>query len=223
MSPRTRRIVAATIHRSWRWISAVGTVSPDDRAGQRYRSMGPSSSIAFPPGDVYNEWWISIGTGTMIGANVSMAVGIPGEHLDRGADPVITIGARCSIGRGSFIIGRVGIDIGDDITIAPNVYITDHNHGYADVTMPIKRQYPVHAPVRIGSGSWLATGAKVLPGADIGRNVVVAAGAVVRGVVPDFSVVAGSPARVVRQYTDGEGWVPPITYEDETPAGWPPD
>lgn len=185
--------------------------------------MGRSSSIAFPPGDVYNEWWISIGTGTMIGANVSMAVGIPGEELDPNAPPVIRIGARCSIGRGSFIIGRVGIEIGDDVTIAPNVYITDHNHGYADVTVPIKRQYPVHAPVRIGAGSWLATGAKVLPGADIGRNVTVAAGAVVRGSVPDFSVVAGNPARVVRHHEDGLGWVPPIRHEDETPEGWPPD
>jgi acetyltransferase-like isoleucine patch superfamily enzyme len=49
----------------------------------------------------------------------------------------------------------------------------------------------------------------VLPGADIGRNVVVAAGAVVRGVIPDRCVIAGVPARVVREYVPGSGWKPP--------------
>jgi acetyltransferase-like isoleucine patch superfamily enzyme len=62
--------------------------------------------------------------------------------------------------------------------------------------------------VSIGSGSWLGAGAIVLPGAIIGRNVVVAAGSVVRGMVPDHCVAAGVPARVVRMYELGEGWVP---------------
>jgi len=47
----------------------------------------------------------------------------------------------------------------------------------------------------------------VLPGACIGRNVVVAAGSVVRGTVPDRCVVAGVPARIVRQYVPGDGWL----------------
>ena len=57
-------------------------------------------------------------------------------------------------------------------------------------------------------GLWLGHGAVVLPGSRIGKHVVVAAGAVVpAGEVPDFSVVAGVPARVVRRYEPGEGWV----------------
>jgi acetyltransferase-like isoleucine patch superfamily enzyme len=80
----------------------------------------------------------------------------------------------------------------------PYVYITDQNHGYADPDAPIGRQLPVNDPVEIGAGSWLGAGAIVLPGARIGRNVVVAAGAVVtRGEIPDYSVVAGVPARPV--------------------------
>jgi hypothetical protein len=54
----------------------------------------------------------------------------------------------------------------------------------------------------------------VLPGADIGRNVTVAAGSVVRGWIPDRSVVAGVPARVVRRHIEGQGWVPPIRSRD---------
>ena len=73
---------------------------------------------------------------------------------------------------------------------------------------PIGAQWPVNSAVRIGAGSWLGTGAVILPGSTIGRNVVVAAGAVVRGDVPDRCVVAGIPARVVRAYVPGSGWEP---------------
>ena len=215
LSPRARRLAAGLIHRAWRWVSTVGTVSPDDRHG--YRSLGAQSLIGFPPGDVFGEWWIAIGSRTLIAPEVTMSVGLPGEALDRSAPPVLTIGDRCSIGRGSSIVARRRIEIGDDVTIAPNVYITDHNHAYADVDVPIKDQYPTHDPVRIGDGTWIAVGATVLPGAEIGRHVTVAAGAVVRGKVEDFTVVAGSPARVVRRYAAGE-WVPPIRVE---PEDWP--
>jgi hypothetical protein len=71
--------------------------------------------------------------------------------------------------------------------------------------------------VEIGPGCWIGTGAVILPGARIGRNVVVAAGAVVRGTVPDHAVVAGAPARVVRRWTPDEGWQPPL----RTPAPVP--
>ena len=66
----------------------------------------------------------------------------------------------------------------------------------------------MNSAVSIGAGSWLGTGAVILPGSAIGRNVVVAAGAVVRGKVPDRCVVAGIPARVVREYVPGLGWEP---------------
>ncbi|HEX4904496.1 MAG TPA: acyltransferase [Acidimicrobiales bacterium] len=215
MSPRTRRIAARLIHRAWRWISAVGTVSPDDAHG--FRRLGAQSMLGFPPGDVFGEWWIAIGSKTLIAPEVTLSVGLPGEALDHSAEPVLTIGDRCSIGRGTAIVARRRIEIGDDVTIAPNVYVTDHNHAYADVGVPIKEQYPTHDPVRIGDGTWIAAGATILPGADIGGHVTVGAGAVVRGKVDDYTVVAGSPARVVRRYEGGE-WVPPL----RTPVeDWP--
>jgi acetyltransferase-like isoleucine patch superfamily enzyme len=71
----------------------------------------------------------------------------------------------------------------------------------------------VDAAVSIGTGSWLGTGAIVLPGSVLGRNVVVAAGSVVRGKFPDQCVVAGVPARIVREYVPGAGWsAPPSDY-----------
>ena len=86
--------------------------------------------------------------------------------------------------------------------------LTDQNHGYDDPDLPIGSQFPVNRPVSIGAGSWLGAGAIILPGASIGRNVVVAAGSVVRGVVPDRCVVAGVPAKIVREHTKA-GWQPP--------------
>jgi acetyltransferase-like isoleucine patch superfamily enzyme len=97
------------------------------------------------------------------------------------------------------------VPIGDDVWTGPYVYITDQNHGYEDADVPIGSQFPVNRPVSIGGGSWLGAGAIILPGASIGRNVVVAAGAVVRGVVPDHCVVAGVPAKIVREHTP-TGW-----------------
>ena len=73
----------------------------------------------------------------------------------------------------------------------------------------------------IGAGSWLGARAVILPGTTLGRNVVVAAGSVVRGDVPDHAVVAGVPAKVVRRFEDGT-WDPPLRDDiDPAPPGWP--
>ena len=213
-----RNFAAGVIYRTWRWVTDVATISPPDAAARRFRSMGRDSCIAFPPGAVFGERWISIGAATLIGPYVSLAVGMPSETIDPDAEPVIVIGDRCTVGRGNSIIGRCRIEIEDDVTMGPNVYITDHNHSYADVAVPIAQQWLTEDPVRIGAGSWLGAGVIVLPGAHIGRNVTVAAGSVVRGWIPDRSVVAGAPARVVRRHIEGEGWVPPIRSRDPGPA-----
>lgn len=65
--------------------------------------------------------------------------------------------------------------------------------------MPIGRQLMPERPVTIGDGSWLGHGTVVLPGASIGRHVVVGANSVVTGDLPDNCVAAGAPARVIRR------------------------
>jgi acetyltransferase-like isoleucine patch superfamily enzyme len=220
MSARTRAVASGLVHRGWEWITKVGLIGPDHERGRRFHAMGRGSSIAFPPGNVFGQAGISIGADTMIGSYVSLAVGM-GEVIDRSVPPIITIGDRCSIGRGSSIVGRIGIEIGDDVTFAPNVYVTDHNHTYDDVDVPIVRQWPADDPVSIGSGCWLATGVVVLPGTHIGDHVAVASNSVVRGTIPDRCVIAGVPAKVVRQYIDGQGWDPPLGPRViRSPQGW---
>jgi len=179
-------------------------VTAETPAGAAFREFGTGSIMAFPPGSVFGEEWITIGRDTLIGAQVTISAGIMPGH-DLGPDTVLRIGDRCVIGRGSHIVAHQSVEIGDDVWTGPYVYITDQNHGYADPQTPIGRQPPVNRPVSIGAGSWLGAGAIVLPGACIGRNVVIAAGSVVRGQVPDRCVVAGVPAKIVRQHTPA-GW-----------------
>ena len=202
---------------AWAWIGSAGAIGPDDRRARRYFHVGQGTLIGFPPGSLLNTGSVSIGDGTLISPFVTLAVGMPGERIPPERNPVVRIGSRCSIGRGNFIVARREIVIEDDVTTAPNVYITDHNHNYEDPDVPIARQWPAEAPVRVGAGCWLGTGSVILPGADIGRNVTVAAGAVVRGVVPSRCVVAGAPARVVRRFEPGQGWVPPLPSRSITP------
>ena len=221
---RLRVVLSEVINTVWEAVGRVAVIAPDDARGRRYGALGPGSCIAFPPGATINEGWISVGAETLIGPFVSLSAGLPGEPLDPARSPIVSIGDRCNIGRGSSINGRLGIVIEDDVTTGPNVYVTDHNHRYDDLAMPIGQQWVNEQRVRIGAGSWLGTGSVVLPGADIGRNVTVAAGSVVRGTIPDHAVVAGVPGRVVRRYVDGEGWEPPLPPPTTpAPADWPTD
>jgi serine acetyltransferase len=208
-SPWLRRLLWRAVHWGWEATQRAGVVTADTPAGRRFAVFGPGSIAAFPPGSVFGERWIAIGADTLIGAFVTMSAGmVPGQDL--GPDPVLRIGDRCVIGRGSHIVAHQSLVIGDDVFTGPYVYITDQNHGYADPDIPIGRQLPSNAAVSIGPGCWLGAGAVVLPGACIGRNVLVAAGSVVRGTVPDRCVVAGVPAKMVRSYLPGDGWSPPL-------------
>lgn len=220
LEPRRQAWLAETLFRSWQWASRMGTLGPNTSLGRRFQALGYGSALMFPPGPLLGEQWIRIGAATLIGPGVGLSAGMwPDEPLEPLDGWVIRIGDRCNLGRGSAIVGRCGIDIGDDVTTGPNVYVTDHNHRYDDPETPIGRQWVSEAPVRIGSGCWLGAGAVVLPGATIGRNVVVAAGSVVRGEVPDHAVVAGVPGRIVRRRTPDGRWDPPLP---DTPSGPPP-
>ena len=158
------------------------------------------------PTTIFNEQYISIGDNTLIGPGVALSAGmVPGQECI--TNPVVTIGDRCLIGKGSGIVGHFSITIGNDVWTGHHVYITDQNHGYEDVTRPISEQSQPERAVSIGNGSWLGHGSIVLPGVTIGEHVVVGANSVVTKDIPSFCVAVGSPARVIRRYVDGDGWV----------------
>jgi len=191
---------------AWCWdrLSVIASVGPTSRRGRRFGAFGEGSIICFPATSLMNERFIEIGENTMIGPHVALSAGMaPGQECL--SQPVVRIGDRCLIGRGSGIVGHFSIDIGDDVWTGHHVYITDQNHGYDNVDIPISQQSMPEKPVRIGSGSWLGHGTVVLPGADIGEHVVIGANSVVTGSIPSFSVAVGVPARVVKSISEADG------------------
>ncbi len=193
---------ARLARRGWDAFTRWAAIGPHDEAGKRFGRFGDGSIICFPPNTIFNERYIHIGSGTMLGPQITLSAGMmPGQECL--TDPVVRIGDRCLIGKGSGIVGHFSIDIGDDVWTGHHVYITDQNHGYEDVERPISLQTMPERAVSIGDGSWIGYGAVVLPGARIGRHVTIGANSVVTGEIPDFSVAVGSPAKVIRRYTDG--------------------
>jgi carbonic anhydrase/acetyltransferase-like protein (isoleucine patch superfamily) len=201
------RLAGNAVHATWEAVVRFGALGPRHRRARNFSRFGNGSLIAFPPTVIFGEGRIAVGEGTIIGPLASLSAGMPTQANLRG-DPVITIGDRCMLGKGIGIVGHERIEIGDDIWTGHYVYVTDQNHGYEDISQPVGTQMWKNEPVSIGDGCWLGHGAVVLPGTRLGRNVVVAAGAVVAGLdVPDFSVVAGVPARIVRKHVPGDGWI----------------
>jgi acetyltransferase-like isoleucine patch superfamily enzyme len=203
---RHRRWINRGVHAAWRWLERAGEIVPGTRAADAFGSLGEGSCIGFPAATLMGVGSIHVGAGTLIGRQVTLSVGY-GANDQRAPERGLVIGDRCVIGARTSLTAHSSIVIGDDVWCGQDVFVTDASHGYQDAETPIGRQFGVHQPVAIGAGSWIGHSAIILPGSRIGRNVVVAAGSVVRGVVEDNAVVAGSPARVIRRFEPGVGWV----------------
>jgi serine acetyltransferase len=193
----------------WAWDRAqdVGAIGPTSRRAKAFGYFGDGSVICFPSETIVNPYAIRLGRGTVIAPYVALSAGWGPGQVDL-PDGLVTIGDRCLIGRGSSIIGHASIVIGDDVWTGKDVHMTDLNHGYEDLDLPIGRQHQPAGPITIGSGSWLGHGSSVLPGVTIGSHCVIGAGSVVTSDIPDNSVAVGVPARVIRHFEAGEGWIP---------------
>jgi acetyltransferase-like isoleucine patch superfamily enzyme len=110
------------------------------------------------------------------------------------------------IGKGCYVGFHVELDtnhpelieIGDGVTLSHRCIVATHMA--TDAETPLRTLYPGRtAPVRIEAGAWICVGAILLPGVTVGRNAVVAAGAVVNRDVPPATLAAGVPARVVKR------------------------
>lgn len=172
----------------------------DEQPHPEFAAFGPYSVLHEPAVSIVNPAGIWIGSWVNIGAYAVLEALVP----ERGV--TVRIGDGTYIGHFLRLTAVGGVHIGDEALISDRVYISDTNHIYEDVSQPIKRQgLRDGRTVEIADGAWLGIGAVVVGGVRVGRNAVVAANAVVRADVPDFTVVAGNPAEVVRRH-DGERW-----------------
>jgi len=119
---------------------------------------------------------------------------LPPFHTDTGRN--LRFGRNVFVNHGCTAMDLGGITIGDDVMLGPNVQLISSGHPLDPET---RRTRITAAPIRIGRGAWLAAGATVLQGVTVGEDAVVAAGAVATRDVPARALVAGVPARVIRE------------------------
>ena len=161
-----------------------------------------SNSVAVPPLRISGERWISIKAGVYVGPdcwlNAEPACGAT-------TDPIIVIGEGSSFAGNCVISAVSSVKIGREVLFARNIYVADHSHAYLDAAQPIMRQGIINVgQIVIDDGAWLGQNVVVTPGVHIGRGAVVAANAVVRDDVPDYSLAVGMPARVVKSWSSKE-------------------
>jgi acetyltransferase-like isoleucine patch superfamily enzyme len=116
-------------------------------------------------------------------------------------------GGRIRIGRGTFLnryfnaSSAVGIDIGEDVAFGSNVFLCDFDHGYSNPDIDrISSPLVTKGPIKIGDRCWLGANVYVASGVTLGDGCVVGANSVVTSSFPANTVLAGVPAKAIRQW-----------------------
>jgi lipopolysaccharide O-acetyltransferase len=138
---------------------------------------------------------IQIGDRVFLGSGCWLQALPDGDNLT----VAISVGTGTSIAGACVISAVRSVCLESYVLLARNVYISDHIHKYSQTDAPILAQgVEKIRPVLIKCGAWLGQNVVVCPGVTIGAGAVVAANSVVNEDIPDFSVAAGAPARVVK-------------------------
>lgn len=144
--------------------------------------------------------YISIGNRVSIGKNVTLTAW--DSYQDQRFNPEIKIGDNSSIGDDSHITAINRIVIGNNVRSGKKILITDNSHGASDLRLidiaPNKRPLYSKGPVIIEDNVWIGEKASIMPGVHVGYGSIIAANSVVTKDVPPYCVVAGIPAKVVK-------------------------
>jgi acetyltransferase-like isoleucine patch superfamily enzyme len=141
-----------------------------------------------------SEKGVSFGRNVTIGKGAIIAC--TGVIANRGVG--LEIGDYSAVGAQSFIGCQGGIRLGSNVIMGPGVRIFSENHNYADLATPIRLQGENRTGVVIEDDCWIGSGVTILDGVTIGNGSLIAAGSVVTKSIPPFSVVAGVPAKVLK-------------------------
>jgi acetyltransferase-like isoleucine patch superfamily enzyme len=163
-----------------------------------FASFG-TGSVMFKPLFLGNPRFIHIGRNVDIGPGVRMEIVVSHEKRI----PELRIGNNVNIEQNVHLICHSRVTIGNDVSITGHCAIVDVTHPYSDVHDPMKigkRILDEDSFVEIGDGSFLGFGAAIMPNVRIGKYCVVGAHSVVTKDVPDYSVVAGNPAYLLKRY-----------------------
>ena len=130
---------------------------------------------------------------------------MPGCRLETHNGGELHIGTNTSIGQNFHCTAGGVLNIGADCTFSGNVVVTDIDHQYREIDRHILEQPMLVSETSIGDNCFIGFGAVIQAGTRLGRQCVVGANAVVRGSYPDYCVLAGVPAKIIRQYNPGTG------------------
>ncbi|GGB50289.1 hypothetical protein GCM10011502_24290 [Oceanisphaera marina] len=122
----------------------------------------------------------------------------PTGHWNGSIGEGLKVGSNSSIGAYSYIGCSGFIEIGDNVMIGPNVSIIAENHVFSDIDKPMIVQGVENKGIIIKDDVWIGTKSTILDGVIIGQGVVIAAGSVVTNSIPDYAVVAGVPAKIIK-------------------------
>ncbi len=157
----------------------------------------PSSS--FPGGAVF-QWfrgWLVNQMLKSCGEGLRVA-----RHANIGSGQRVKIGKNCGLAEGLVILGDV--EAGDDLMLGPEVVMISYNHEYSDPTVPMRAQGASESrPIKIGDDVWIGMRAMIMPGVTIGSHAIIAGGSIVTKDVPDWAIVGGNPAKVIK-YRDSK-------------------
>lgn len=159
----------------------------------RFEYIG-KKTILFAPMQLDGTKNIFIGNQAFIGEHSWLCVN---ERLQ---DKGLKIGDEVVIGHYAHIVAYKEVLIEDFVLLADHVFITDSNHKYDNIYVPISKQdILANKSVVIGTGSWIGENVCVL-GASIGKHCVIGANSVVTKNIPDYSIAVGNPAKIIKQY-----------------------
>lgn len=108
----------------------------------------------------------------------------------------IFLGSGSGLGINCFVHGP--LHIGDNVMMGPNVTILTHSHCIDRIDIPMGQQGSIEKSVTVGDDVWIGMRVIILPGINIGNGAVIGAGAVVTKDVPDYAIVGGVPARILK-------------------------
>ena len=121
-------------------------------------------------------------------------------NIERGAN--FSMGGGISIGSGSGLgincVVHGPLSIGNNVMMGPDVVILTHTHNIDRIDIPMGQQGSRVAKVSIGNDVWIGMRSIIMPGVAIGSGAVIGAGAVVTKDVPDYAIVGGVPARIIK-------------------------
>jgi acetyltransferase-like isoleucine patch superfamily enzyme len=168
---------------------------------RHFKQIG-KKSIMFPARYLCGLQYISIGDETRLGKNIQLTAW--DTYRGHRYCPQIAIGNRCYLGDDIHITAINSVIIGNNVLTGKRVLITDNAHGasiYSTLNIPpTERALFSKGPVIIEDNVWIGEKASIMPGVHIGRGVIIAANSVVTKDIPPYCVVAGVPAKIIKQF-----------------------